>query len=155
MLAADLDGNDQADLVADFGVGSDVFGSSTGIWALINGSHRFQITPKSAASATAVNIDGGRKDKIVLHFSGVGIAQYTHSTPVGVNLNDYVLSDWALLSPKAANKMIAADLNANGKQEFVVDFGSGSSNGLWKYSAGAWSQISTQTTSGLVSGQFK
>ena len=155
MVAADLDGNDQMDLVGDFGIGGDTFGSPTGIWALINGSSWTQISPKSALAAIAVNPDGGRKDNLILHFSGFGLVQYSHSAAVGVQITDHVLTDWKQIGQKAVTRMVAADLNADGKQEVIADFGAGTGNGQWKFAGGLWSQISRQTTTGLISGQYK
>lgn len=155
MIAADLDGNDQVDLVADFGAGTGAWGSPNGVWARLNGSTWFQIDPRTAKRGAAVNPDGNAKEELALHYSGDGIYLYSHTTAVGANLTAYVASNWLKISSQAPTRMIAADLNADGKQDLVVDFGSGNANGLWKYSGGSWTKINKKTTSGMVSGQFR
>jgi PKD repeat protein len=155
MIAADLDGNDQTDLVADFGPGTGAWGSPNGVWARLNESTWFQIDPRTADRGAAVNPDGNRKEELALHYSGDGIYLYSHTTPVGTNLTSYVASNWLKISSQGPTRMIAADLDSDGKQDLVVDFGAGNSNGLWKYSSGSWTKINKKTTNGMVSGQFR
>lgn len=47
---------------------------------------------------------------------------------------------WTILSGANADFMIRADLDGNGTDEVVADFGT---LGLWLWNDGAWSQISS------------
>jgi PKD repeat protein len=156
MLTADLDGNDQTDLVLDFGAGSGAWGSPNGVWARFNGATWFQIDPRTALQGAAINPDGNQKEELALSIANVGLMLYSHTTPIGTNLTGYSATNWLQLGTQTAKRMLAADLNTDGKQDLVVDFGSGGvSTGLHKFSSGAWSKIHRKTTNGMVSGQFR
>lgn len=156
MLAADLDGNDQTDLVVDFGAGTGAWGSPNGVWARFNGTTWFQIDPRSALQGAAINPDGNQKEELALSIANVGLMLYSHTTPIGTNLTGYSAANWLQLGTQTTKRMLAADLNTDGKQDLVVDFGSsGVSTGVHKFSSGAWTKIHRKTTNGMVSGQFR
>ena len=155
MLAADLDGNDHTDLIVDFGAGNYQWGGPNGVWVLFNGTTWFQIDPDTAAIGKAFSSDDGRRDQLALYFTGSNnLWIYTHSTPVGTKATDYVGSDWFKVSAVPVKRLGAADLNADNRQDLIIDYGSGASGGLWKYQRGVLKQINTKTTSSISSGQF-
>ena len=147
MLAADLDGNNHTDLVIDFGPGTTGGERRYGVWVLFNGTTWFQIDPDSAAIGKAFSSDDGQRDQLAIYFTGSGSTWiYTHSTPVGTNLTNYGATDWFKVSALPVKRLGAADLNADNRQDLIIDFGSGTSNGLWKFQKGVLKQINTKTT---------
>lgn len=152
MTTGDLDGNDQPDLVVNFGSTSGTWGDHTGVWVLFNGVTWFQIDPDVASVGVAASLDGGSKDALAL-VNADGTFIYKHSTAVGTNLTAYKTSDWTQISTVRAEAMIAADLDSDGKQDLVIDFGA--AYGLKKYQLGQTAQINTMSPGSMVSGQYK
>ena len=152
MITADVDGNDQPDLVVNFGSTGGTWGDHTGVWVLFNGTTWFQVDPDVASVGAAASLDGGTKDALVL-VNADGTYIYKHSTPVGTNLTAYKTTDWTTVSATPAKSVIAADLDSDGKQDLVADFGT--KYGIMKYQLGKLVQINTLTAGSMVSGQYK
>ncbi|MGB7989286.1 MAG: PKD domain-containing protein [Candidatus Methylophosphatis roskildensis] len=155
MLAADLDGNNHMDLVIDFGAGNYRRGRSNGVWVLFNGTTWFQIDPDSAAIGKAFSSDDGQRDQLALYFAGTNdLWIYANSILAGTSHKDNVGSDWSKVSAGSVTRLGAADLNADNRKDLIIDYGTGTSGGLWKYQKGVLKQINTKTTTGIASGQF-
>jgi uncharacterized protein (DUF1800 family) len=121
-IRADVDRNGLADTVIDFG-------SSSGIWAMLDNGTWKQIHPASAKWVLAGDLDGSGRDDLVVDFGDpVGIWIYRDST------------NWIKLHDISSKSAILIDLDHNGRTDLVIDFGD--LYGIWAYlNNKTWQQV--------------
>ncbi len=72
MVAADLDGNGQADLIAAF--------QGFGVWVWSNNRNWYQLHATDAASMTTGDLDGNGRTDLLIDFRGVGLWVFRNNT---------------------------------------------------------------------------
>jgi hypothetical protein len=156
LVAADLDGNGQTDLVVNFG-------NSYGTWVLMNNQTWVNLHPLSPVTITAADLDSNGMADLVVNFGDpYGTWRWMNNqtwwklldlSPVPItaaNLDgncptDLVVNfgdpdgtrvwmnnqNWMQLHHLSAVSITAADLDGNGQQDLVIDFGQ--PYGIWRW----------------------
>jgi hypothetical protein len=122
LVAADLDGNGQTDLVINFG-------TSYGIWVWMNNQTWVQLHTLSPVTITAADLDGNGKADLAINFGT--------SYGIWVWMNNQT---WVQLHTLSPVTITAADLDGNGQSDLVVNFGN--PYGLWVWMNNqSWTQL--------------
>lgn len=112
-VRADVNRNNLADTVIDFG-------SSLGIYALLDNGNWQQIHNLTAKWIIAADFDGSGRDDLIVDFGD----------PYGI----FMLKDsttWVQLHANTAKSAVVADMDHNGRPDAVIDFGD--QMGIWVY----------------------
>jgi len=145
MVTADLDGDGAGELVADFGPGKGLWAAGLSPeWAVTadednNPNYPWgHLHPDSAEKIVVGNLDGENGDEIIADFGpSIGIWAFGLS-------NDWYEdaqtgNRWMQLNADTAEEMITADLDGDGIDELICDFGAAS--GIWAHSlSDTWAQ---------------
>ena len=121
LTAADLDGDGRDDLVVDFG-------PQYGIWVRMNHRDWVALHGASAESITAADMDGNGMADLVIDFgTGHGIwTRMNNAEWVGLHGTS---TSRAELGGATYPHIVAADMDGNGQDDVVVDFGP--QYGIW------------------------
>ena len=138
IVAADLDGNGESDVIVNFG------SRRSGIWVYYNNSTWVQLHSITPKTITAGNIDGdisGKKDLVVDFGPQYGIWVY------------YNNSYWAQLHTLSVKSIIPANLDANPKKDLIIDFGP--QYGIWiYYNNSTWQKLHQLSSGSIAAGDL-
>ena len=176
MATADLDGNDQADLIANF--------QGYGVWVWSNNTSWSRLHPFDVTDLVVGDLDGNGRPDLVMSFPGYGVWAYMNNTTwvqlhtreaAGMDIGnldndsghrDEVIvnfpgsgvwiwtnnTTWVQLNAKNASHIRAADMDGNGKIDVALDF---PGDGLWTWmNNDTWIQRHTLNTTGMTSGNL-
>lgn len=147
-VVADIDHNGRDDVVIDFGTGY-------GVWAYMNGgvgSSPWQlIDTRSPDWMDKAVLDASGPQSLVMSF-GAGTGAPQSYPGKGVWAYAHLSKAWRQLDYRATASIrgIALDLDGNGQDDLVIDFGT---NGLWRYVTGSatpWVQLHSLGSKGLT-----
>jgi hypothetical protein len=122
MTTADLDGNGQQDLILTF--------PGYGVWEYANGTTWSLIHPLDAQRIAAGHYTGSFFSELVIDF-GPGIGLW-HRYHIGAS------ESWERISGLTTENIIATDLDSDGVDELVADFGAA---GMWLYQRHQWTSV--------------
>jgi hypothetical protein len=175
MVTGDLDGDGSDDLVLNFG-------AAFGVWAWMNHATWQFLHPFSPSQMVSGDLDHNSRDDLVFVFPGYGVWRWSdgdwsqlHSLDAsrlaigqidGVTGDDLILdfpgyglyvfannSTWTGLHPFHAAALLTADLDGNGQEEIVINFGA--PYGLWVYRNNAtWTELHRLSPARLVEGEI-
>jgi hypothetical protein len=135
-VLADMDGNTQNDIIADFGstFGGIYIKHNLGAWMKL---HNF--SPELMAVG---DLDGNGKDDVVIDFGGIGL---------WARMND---ASWLKLNNSSPDLIAVGDVDGNGQDDVIADFTSTFGGIFVKRNLGGWSQVHGSSAEALATGDL-
>ena len=101
-----------------------------------------QATPEQPSTLAAGNVDGGSADVLLANFAPAGLWVLRNTTT------------WSMLHPYADQaSSLFADIDGDGRDEIVVDFGAGSGSWIWNIYSG-WRLATADSPEALAAGSL-
>lgn len=133
IVAADLDGNANADVVVDFG-------DPYGLWAWMNNADWVRLHTLSPANITAANLDANSNTDLSVSFGKYGLWAWMNN------------QDWQKLHDLSPTLVTPIYLNDNLQQELLIDF---APYKLWLWTDNQqWVNLHDTATSASAAGDF-
>ncbi len=110
-VEADVNGNDQDDLIIEFG--------TPGIWLYYNDNSWIKLHKRSPEIITSGDVNGNDQDDLIIDFGTPGIWVYYNNTT------------WKKLHSLSPEIIAVNDIDGNGRDDLIVDFGP--TYGIWVY----------------------